>query len=62
MPCVSFFRASLFGTNSIPHLGHLPGLSETTSGCITQVYFGIGVADGDPRGQGEVCGQALSIA
>src|SRR5437588_11671184 len=23
----------------MPHLGHFPGLSETTSGCIGQVYF-----------------------
>jgi hypothetical protein len=26
------------GTNFIPHLGHLPGWTCTTSGCITQVY------------------------
>jgi len=29
----------LTGTNSIPHFGHLPGWSCTTSGCITQVYW-----------------------
>jgi len=27
------------GTSFMPHFGHLPGLSRTTSGCITQVYF-----------------------
>src|SRR6266536_837084 len=31
---LSFFTS----TNSIPHFGHLPGWSCTTSGCITQVY------------------------
>jgi len=30
---VSYF----FTTNAIPHFGHLPGLSEVTSGCIEQV-------------------------
>ena len=33
--CLLFVFA---GTNSIPHLGHLPGWSCTTSGCMTQVY------------------------
>jgi hypothetical protein len=27
-----------FITSFMPHLGHLPGLSEITSGCITQAY------------------------
>ena len=27
-----------FCVNSIPHFGHLPGLSDLTSGCIEQVY------------------------
>ena len=31
-PCFS-------GTSFIPHFGQLPGWSETTSGCIGQVYF-----------------------
>jgi hypothetical protein len=26
-----------FTTKSIPHFGHLPGLSDVTSGCIVQV-------------------------
>jgi len=43
-------------------LGHLPGLSETTSGCIRQVYVGAGEADSDACGKRDVCGQALSIA
>src|ERR1035437_7404063 len=30
----SYFLSSRF----IPHLGHLPGLSETTSGCMGQAY------------------------
>src|SRR5437870_9293222 len=40
------FLSSVTGTNSIPHLGHLPGWSCTTPGCITQVYWvtsGLGV-------------------
>src|SRR3972149_2819317 len=28
----------------MPHLGHLAGLSKTTSGCIGQVYFACRVA------------------
>ena len=28
-----------FSTSAIPHLGHLPGLSCTTSGCMLHVYF-----------------------
>jgi hypothetical protein len=28
-----------FATSVIPHLGHLPGLSSNTSGCMGQVYF-----------------------
>jgi hypothetical protein len=27
------------GTSVIPHFGHFPGASITTSGCIGQVYF-----------------------
>jgi len=36
IPCSlsSFFC----GTKSIPHLGHVPGLSDVTSGCIGQAY------------------------
>ena len=33
----SFF-ASFFSTSFMPHLGHFPGASFTTSGCIGQVY------------------------
>ena len=36
-------------TRFMPHLGHFPGLSETTSGCIGQVYFW---ATGDAVGAG----------
>ena len=34
-------RASgyFFTTKSIPHFGHLPGWSATTSGCMGQVYL-----------------------
>jgi hypothetical protein len=33
------------GTSVIPHFGHFPGASVTTSGCMTQVYFcGLGSA------------------
>ena len=31
-------RAQRFFTSSIPHFGHLPGASLTTSGCMGQVY------------------------
>ena len=31
-------RYYFFSTRSIPHLGHLPGSSVTTSGCMAQVY------------------------
>ena len=30
-------RHCFTGSSSIPHFGHLPGLSEMTSGCIGQV-------------------------
>ncbi len=43
----------------MPHLGHLPGLSCTTSGCIGQVYFwpvALAVAPGD--GAELVCAKA----
>jgi hypothetical protein len=33
------FLAASFLTSVIPHLGHLPGLSKTTSACIGQVYW-----------------------
>src|SRR2546423_4757611 len=37
---VGRFLSSLFtGTSVIPHFGHSPGASITTSGCIGQVYF-----------------------
>ena len=29
----------VMGISFMPHLGHLPGLFLTTSGCILQVYF-----------------------
>ena len=29
----------IIGSKVMPHFGQLPGLSETTSGCIGQVYF-----------------------
>ena len=32
------FFASFFSTSFMPHLGHFPGVSLTTSGCIGQVY------------------------
>lgn len=31
--------ASFIATRSISHLGHLPGVSLITSGCMVQVYF-----------------------
>jgi hypothetical protein len=38
----------LTGTSFIPHFGHSPGLSDTTSGCIGQVYFSArGAGDGE---------------
>jgi hypothetical protein len=36
---LSFIAAGFIGTIVIPHLGHFPGVSEITSGCIGQVYF-----------------------
>src|SRR5438477_12720349 len=37
---VGRFLPSVFmGTSVIPHFGHCPGASITTSGCIGQVYF-----------------------
>ena len=33
------FSSSFSGTSVIPHFGHFPGASITTSGCMTQVYF-----------------------
>jgi hypothetical protein len=36
---VGRFFSSFIGTSFIPHFGHVPGASVTTSGCITQVYF-----------------------
>jgi hypothetical protein len=36
---VGRFVSSLIGTSFIPHLGHSPGTSLTTSGCIGQLYF-----------------------
>jgi hypothetical protein len=50
---------SPFGSRFMPHLGHLPGLSCTTSACIGQVYFwpaALAVAVGD--GAGLVCAKA----
>ena len=44
---------SPFGSRFMPHLGHLPGLSCTTSGCIGQAYFwpaALAVAVGDGAG------------
>jgi len=35
----------IMGSSAIPHLGHAPGRSCTTSGCIGQVYFAPGGAD-----------------
>jgi hypothetical protein len=35
---VAFFLAGSFFTRVIPHLGHFPGLSLNTSGCMVQVY------------------------
>src|SRR5947199_3112353 len=38
--CVELFGFSVStGTRVIPHFGHFPGASITTSGCIGQVYF-----------------------
>jgi hypothetical protein len=31
------YLASFMGASAMPHLGHLPGLSDFTSGCIGQV-------------------------
>src|SRR5439155_19565050 len=50
---VGCFLSFLTGTNSIPHLGHLPGWSRTTSGCMTQVYcvvsgFGVCARSAEP--------------
>jgi hypothetical protein len=39
MVIVDFISVDFTSTNCIPHFGHLPGLSEITSGCILQVYF-----------------------
>src|SRR5437868_5332062 len=36
---VGRFFSSFRGTSVIPHFGHFPGASITTSGCMTQVYF-----------------------
>src|SRR5205085_3758384 len=36
---VGRFFPSFTGTSVIPHFGHFPGASITTSGCMTQVYF-----------------------
>src|SRR5947208_3551626 len=33
-----FVYGYFFSTNFIPHLGQLPGLSCTTSGCMVQLY------------------------
>src|SRR5947209_6364048 len=38
--CVELLGFSVStGTRVIPHFGHFPGASITTSGCIGQVYF-----------------------
>ena len=39
LPVAWCWPLSFWGTRFIPHLGHFPGLSETTSGCIGQVYI-----------------------
>src|SRR5262249_19399835 len=39
-----------FGIRSIPQMGHLPGLSETTSGCIAHVHFCAEAADAPAEG------------
>src|SRR4051812_45404958 len=36
---VGRFLSFFTGCNVIPHFGHSPGASITTSGCIGQVYF-----------------------
>src|SRR5674476_840307 len=37
--CMSFLFFISFITIVIPHLGHAPGVSLITSGCMVQVYF-----------------------
>src|SRR3954454_15805633 len=40
-----FLASSFTGTSVIPHLGHCPGASITTSECIGQVYFCEGISE-----------------
>jgi hypothetical protein len=39
----------IIGSRVMPHFGQLPGLSETTSGCIRQVYFLVFIMVADPQ-------------
>jgi hypothetical protein len=56
------FSSDFFSSSFMPHLGHLPGLFFTTSGCIGQVYSFFAAAVADAAGDDSVvCAKAVLL-